>query len=84
MIVVMKTGATEEQVAGVRKAIKELGFKDHPILGEERSVVAVLGHVYPELVDELGDHNRGQYSRGSPRGHAGAPLRNGGGQRYRR
>ncbi|MCI0832071.1 MAG: 3-deoxy-7-phosphoheptulonate synthase, partial [Chloroflexi bacterium] len=28
--------------------------KDHPILGEERSVVAVLGHVYPELVDELG------------------------------
>ncbi len=54
MIVVMKTGATEEQVAGVRKAIKALGFKDHPILGEERSVVAVLGHVYPELVDELG------------------------------
>ncbi|MCH7809105.1 MAG: 3-deoxy-7-phosphoheptulonate synthase [Chloroflexi bacterium] len=54
MIVVMKTGATEEQVAGVRKVIKELGFKDHPILGEERSVVAVLGHVYPELVDELG------------------------------
>ncbi len=54
MIVVMKTGATDEQVAGVRKVIKELGFKDHPILGEERSVVAVLGHVYPELVDELG------------------------------
>ena len=54
MIVVMKTGATEEQIAGVRKAIKELGFKDHPILGAERAVVAVLGHVYPELVDELG------------------------------
>ncbi len=54
MIVVMKTGATKEQVAGVRKVVKELGFKDHPILGDERSVVAVLGHVYPELVDELG------------------------------
>ena len=54
MIVVMKTGATKEQIAGVRKAVKELGFKDHPILGDERSVVAVLGHVYPELVDELG------------------------------
>ena len=54
MIVVMKTGATKEQIAGVRKAIKELGFKDHPILGAERAVVAVLGHVYPELVDELG------------------------------
>jgi 3-deoxy-7-phosphoheptulonate synthase len=54
MIVVMKTGATEEQIANVQKAVKELGFKDHRILGEERAVVAVLGHVYPELVDELG------------------------------
>ena len=54
MIVVMKTGATEEQVVGVQKAVRELGFKDHRIHGEERNVVAVLGHVYPELVDELG------------------------------
>jgi 3-deoxy-7-phosphoheptulonate synthase len=54
MIVVMKTGATEEQIGAVQKAIRELGFKDHRILGEERAVVAVLGHVYPELVDELG------------------------------
>jgi 3-deoxy-7-phosphoheptulonate synthase len=54
MIVVMKTGATEEQVVGVQKTIRELGFKDHRIHGEERNVVAVLGHVYPELVDELG------------------------------
>ena len=54
MIVVMKTGASEEQIARVQKAIKERGFKDHRILGEERAVVAVLGHVYPELVDELG------------------------------
>jgi 3-deoxy-7-phosphoheptulonate synthase len=50
----MKAGATEKQIANVRKVIRDLGFKDHPILGEERSVVAVLGHVYPELVDELG------------------------------
>jgi 3-deoxy-7-phosphoheptulonate synthase len=54
MIVVMKTGATEAQVHGVQKIIRELGFKDHRIHGEERNVVAVLGHVYPELVDELG------------------------------
>ncbi len=54
MIVVMKTGASEEQIAGVQKAIRDLGFKDHRILGEERAVVAVLGRVYPELVDELG------------------------------
>ncbi len=54
MIVVMKTGATEDQILGVQKQIRELGFKDHRIHGEERTVVAVLGHVYPELVDELG------------------------------
>ena len=54
MIVVMKTGASEEQIANVQRAIRQLGFKDHRILGEERAVVAVLGHVYPELVDELG------------------------------
>ncbi len=54
MIVIMKTGATEEQILGVQKHIRELGFKDHRIHGEERTVVAVLGHVYPELIDELG------------------------------
>ena len=54
MIVVMKTNATENQIVGVQTAIRELGFKDHRIHGEERNVVAVLGHVYPELVDELG------------------------------
>ncbi len=54
MIVVMKTGATEEQVLNVQKTIRELGFKDHRIHGEERVVVAVLGHIYPELQDELG------------------------------
>jgi 3-deoxy-7-phosphoheptulonate synthase len=54
MIVIMKTGASEAQVANVQKQIRELGFKDHVIKGEERQVVAVLGHVYPELVDELG------------------------------
>ena len=53
MIVVMKTGATEAQVLGVQKQIRELGFRDHRIHGEERNVVAVLGHVYPELADEL-------------------------------
>jgi 3-deoxy-7-phosphoheptulonate synthase len=50
----MKTGATEDQILGVQKAIRELGFKDHRIHGEERTVVAVLGHIYPELQDELG------------------------------
>ena len=54
MIVVMKSGATEGQVLNVGKVVRELGFKDHRIGGAERTVVAVLGHVYPELIDELG------------------------------
>src|SRR6266511_2051108 len=54
MIVVLKTSATEAQLHAVQKVIRELGFKDQRIHGEERNVVAVLGHVYPELVDELG------------------------------
>ncbi len=53
MIVVMKTGATEGQLRAVQTKVRELGFKDHPIRGVERSVVAVLGQVYAELVDEL-------------------------------
>ncbi|MBI1885240.1 MAG: 3-deoxy-7-phosphoheptulonate synthase [Chloroflexi bacterium] len=53
MIVVMQTDATEAQILRVQKRIRELGFKDHPIRGVERSVVAVLGQVFPELVDEL-------------------------------
>ncbi len=54
MIIVMKTEATEAQVMAIQKHIRELGFKDHMIRGEERSVVAVLGAVYPELIDEFG------------------------------
>jgi 3-deoxy-7-phosphoheptulonate synthase len=53
MIVVMKSGASDAQVMAVQMKVRELGFKDHPITGVERSVVAVLGQVYPELVDEL-------------------------------
>ncbi|MCH8814341.1 MAG: 3-deoxy-7-phosphoheptulonate synthase [Chloroflexi bacterium] len=54
MIVVMKTGATEEQILAVQKQVRQLGFKEQRIHGEERNVIAVLGHVYPELTDELG------------------------------
>ena len=53
MIIVMKTEATEAQVLSIQKHIRELGFKDHLIKGVERSVIAVLGAVYPELTDEF-------------------------------
>jgi 3-deoxy-7-phosphoheptulonate synthase len=53
MIVVMKTSATEGQVLAVRKRIRELGFKDHLSSGAERTIIGVLGQVYPELQDEF-------------------------------
>jgi 3-deoxy-7-phosphoheptulonate synthase len=53
MIIVMKTEASEAQIDAIKKHIRELGFKDHMIKGVERSVVAVLGNVYPELLDEF-------------------------------
>jgi 3-deoxy-7-phosphoheptulonate synthase len=53
MIIVMKTEATESQVMAIQKHIRELGFKDHLIRGVERNVIAVLGAVYPELLDEF-------------------------------
>lgn len=52
MIVVMKQGAAEH-VPEIVARLTELGFDSHPIVGAERSVVAVIGQVYPELQDEL-------------------------------
>jgi 3-deoxy-7-phosphoheptulonate synthase len=54
MIVVMKSGATEGQILAIQKRIREMGFKDHLSRGAERTVIGVLGAVYPELLDEFG------------------------------
>ncbi|MDP2948597.1 MAG: 3-deoxy-7-phosphoheptulonate synthase [Chloroflexota bacterium] len=53
MIVVMRVGSTETEIDGVLKRLKELGFKGSLSRGEERTVVGVVGQVYPELADEL-------------------------------
>lgn len=53
MIVVMKQGAPRGAVDDVINRLKELGFDTQAIVGAERSVVAVIGQVYPELQDEL-------------------------------
>jgi len=44
MIVVMKLGSTSEQVEHVVKLVREMGLKDHVIVGEERTVVACIGN----------------------------------------
>jgi len=43
MIVVMKPGSTPQQVEHVVNLVREMGCKDHVIVGTERTVVAVIG-----------------------------------------
>ncbi|MGE5313598.1 MAG: 3-deoxy-7-phosphoheptulonate synthase [Acidobacteriota bacterium] len=43
MIVVLKAHATEAQQKHVIAKVKELGFKPHPIVGTERTVIACVG-----------------------------------------
>jgi 3-deoxy-7-phosphoheptulonate synthase len=44
MIVVMKPHASREQIEHVTKLVREMGLKDHVIVGTERTVVAVIGN----------------------------------------
>ena len=43
MIVVMKPGSDQRQVEHVVQLVREMGLKDHVIVGTERTVVAVIG-----------------------------------------
>ncbi len=43
MIVVMKPGASPQQIEHVSKLVREMGLKEHVIVGTERTVVAVIG-----------------------------------------
>jgi 3-deoxy-7-phosphoheptulonate synthase len=44
MIVVMKPGSTQQQLDHVINLVREMGLKDHVIVGTERTVVAVVGN----------------------------------------
>jgi 3-deoxy-7-phosphoheptulonate synthase len=44
MIVVMKSGSTQQQIEHVIKLVREMGLKEHVIVGTERTVVAVIGN----------------------------------------
>jgi 3-deoxy-7-phosphoheptulonate synthase len=43
MIVVMKPGSTQKQVEHVVQLVREMGLREHVIVGTERTVVAVIG-----------------------------------------
>ncbi len=53
MIVVMNSNCTDKEVEGVLERLRELNFRSHLSRGTERTVIGVLGEVYPELQDEL-------------------------------
>src|SRR3954469_7603644 len=44
MIVVMKSGSTQQQVDHVIKLVREMGLKENVIVGTERTVIAVIGN----------------------------------------
>jgi len=54
MIVVMHVSSTEQDLDGVLNRLNELGLRGHPSRGAERTVIGVVGQVFPELADELG------------------------------
>src|SRR5438067_1060853 len=44
MIVVMKLGSSQKQVEHVIQLVREMGLKEHVIVGTERTVVACIGN----------------------------------------
>jgi 3-deoxy-7-phosphoheptulonate synthase len=54
MIVVMHVSSTEQDINGVLNRLNELGLRGHLSRGAERTVIGVVGQVFPELGDELG------------------------------
>ena len=67
MIVVMKRGATEDEIQGAINRVKELGCTEHLMRGVERTVIAALGdergknmaealHCYREAIKRQPDY----------------------------
>ncbi len=53
MIVVMKRGATEEQIEHMIERVEQLGLKSHTIRGTERTVIAAIGEKRDEYRQSL-------------------------------
>ena len=53
MIVVMKKGASQEQVDHVVRRVDELGLKTHVIVGTERTVIAAVGEKREHMKESL-------------------------------
>ncbi len=53
MMVVMKKDHTQEEFQAVLDHLKGAGLGAHTSVGVERTVIGVVGHIYPELADEM-------------------------------
>ena len=53
MIVVMKRGATPQEIEHMIRRVEELGLKAHPIHGTERTVIAAIGEKRDEYRQSL-------------------------------
>ena len=53
MIVVMKVGSSDKEIAGVVKRIESADLKTHVSQGVERTIIGVVGQIFPELEDML-------------------------------
>jgi 3-deoxy-7-phosphoheptulonate synthase len=53
MIVVMKVASSDNDVSAVIKRIESAGLKTHVSQGVERTIIGVVGQIYPELQDML-------------------------------
>ena len=45
MMIIMKVGATKEEIDAVMLSVENFGLRAHPILGEEHTVIGVVGEV---------------------------------------
>ncbi len=66
MIVVMKKGATPEQIEHMIQRVEELGLKAHPIYGTERTVIAAIGEKRDEYRAVAGKRPRRGRGRADP------------------
>ncbi len=53
MVIVMQTGASQDQITKVISEVEELGFQPHPIFGVEKTVIAVIGQRTREKMEIL-------------------------------
>jgi 3-deoxy-7-phosphoheptulonate synthase len=53
VIIVMKTGASSDQIDPVVARVEELGLHAHLIAGEERTIIGVVGLPLPPTLDEM-------------------------------